>query len=69
MRLTIAEKPSLARAIAEDALQRLINGKPERPPNGSRLNVSRINKEAGLSSDGMYYYDDVIERARKECQF
>lgn len=39
----------------ESALKRLIEGKPERTPNDGKLNLSRINKEAGLSSGGIYY--------------
>ena len=48
----------------EQALNRLVNGVPERTPNDGRLSLSRINKEAGLSSGGIYYYKDFVVKAR-----
>lgn len=61
-----SDRAQITKQRLEDALQRLIHGKPERTPNDGRLNLSRINKEAGLSSGGIYYYDDFVERARLE---
>ncbi|MDN3561610.1 hypothetical protein [Vreelandella neptunia] len=61
-----SERGEITKQKLEDALQRLIEGHPERTPNDGKLNLSRINKEAGLSSGGIYYYDDFVERARRE---
>ncbi|MGO2009106.1 hypothetical protein [Vreelandella alkaliphila] len=63
---TSSERGEITKQRLEDALQRLIDGNPERTPNDGKLNLSRINKEAGLSSGGIYYYDDFVERARRE---
>lgn len=56
-------KSTIARL--EQALERLLDGKPERTPNDGRLSLSRINKEAGLSSGGIYYYDDFVQKAKR----
>lgn len=63
---TPSERGEITKQRLEDALQRLIDGNPERTPNDGKLNLSRINKEAGLSSGGVYYYIDFVEKARKE---
>jgi len=52
----------------ETALERLINGNPERTPNDGKISLSRINKEAGLSSGGIYYYAEFVDKARKEIE-
>lgn len=49
----------------EQALVRLLDGNPERTPNDGRLNISRINDEAGLSSGGIYYYGSFLEKAKR----
>lgn len=49
----------------EQALERLLNGVPERTPNDGRVSLSRINQEAGLSSGGIYYYDEFVQKAKK----
>ncbi|MGP9771710.1 MULTISPECIES: hypothetical protein [Halomonas] len=63
---TSSERGEITKQRLEDALQRLIDGNPERTPDDGKLNLSRINKEAGLSSGGIYYYGDFVERARRE---
>lgn len=50
----------------ESALNRLIEGKPERTPNDGKLSLSRINQEAGLSSGGIYYYEGFVAKAKQE---
>lgn len=61
----LSEKGKVTKIRLEQALERLLEGKPERTPNDGRLSLSRINKEAGLSSGGIYYYDDFVQKARK----
>lgn len=60
-----SERGQLTKIRLEQALERLLEGKPERTPNDGRLSLSRINKEAGLSSGGIYYYDDFVQKVRK----
>ena len=60
----LSEKGQLTKTRLEQALKRLLDGKPERTPNDGRLSLSRVNKEAGLSSGGIYYYDDFVKKVR-----
>lgn len=48
----------------ESALQRLLDGKPERTNANGKLNIHRINEEAGLSSGAIYYYKDFVAKVR-----
>lgn len=50
----------------EQALQRLFDGKPIRTTSDGKINISRINKEAGLSVSGINYYRDFIKEAKKK---
>lgn len=45
------------------ALDRLLSGTPERTKPDGRINISRINKEAGLSQGAIYYYKEFIAEA------
>ncbi len=49
----------------ERALERLLNGVPERTPHDGRVSLSRINQEAGLSSGGIYYYNEFVQKAKR----
>jgi hypothetical protein len=60
-----SDRSEITRIRLEQALSRLLDGNPERTPEDGRLSLSRINQEAGLSSGGIYYYKDFIEKARK----
>lgn len=51
-----------------DALQRLINGKPERTRADNKINLSRINEEAGCSHGLIYKYPEVVMDARVAIQ-
>lgn len=48
----------------EAALERLLNGKPEKTPNDGRISISRVNSEAGLSVGSIYYYKQFVEEVR-----
>jgi hypothetical protein len=52
----------------EQALERLFEGKPERTVGDGKVNLSRINKEAGLAVGGIYYYKDFIKAAKKKIK-
>jgi hypothetical protein len=47
----------------EQALERLIDGKPLKTKADGRISLKRINDEAGLSSGGIYYYSAFVEKA------
>jgi hypothetical protein len=50
----------------EQALARLLTGTPERTTPDGKINISRINNEAGLSVSGINYYKDFIKEANKK---
>ena len=52
----------------ELALTRLLNGEPQKTPSDGKINISRINDEAGLSAGHIYYYRKFIESARKKIK-
>lgn len=52
----------------EAALQRLLQGQPEKTPNDGRVNISRINDEAGLSAGAIYYYKDFLIKSRRAIE-
>ena len=60
----IDERGLLTRERLEQALNRVVDGVPERTPNDGGLSLSRINKEAGLSAGGIDYYKDFVVKAR-----
>ncbi|WP_436918300.1 hypothetical protein [Enterobacter hormaechei] len=62
---TLSERGKLTIMRLEQALERLLNGVPELTPHDGRLNLSRINQEAGLSSGGIYYYDEFVKKAKR----
>ena len=47
-----------------NALQRLLDGRPERTKADSKISLSRINKEAGCSHGLIYKYPGVISEAK-----
>lgn len=47
----------------ERALQRLLDGVPKRTKNDGKINISRINNEAGLKVSNINYYPEFIEQA------
>jgi hypothetical protein len=52
----------------EQALERLLEGKPLNTKPDGRINLKRINDEAGLSSGGIYYYSSFVETANQKIQ-
>lgn len=66
--VSLSERGNLTVQRLEAALERLIDGKPERTPNDGKISLSRINKEAGLSAGGIYYYAEFVDKARHEIE-
>lgn len=53
--------PEVTRKKLFDALQRLINGQPERLTGKYKVNVKAVQEEAGLSLGAAYRYPDVMD--------
>ncbi|MBF4227949.1 hypothetical protein EAY83_23820, partial [Vibrio anguillarum] len=60
-KIDIKERSEITLQRLELALNRLIDGKPEKTSNDGKINLKRINDEAGLSSGGIYYYKEFVE--------
>lgn len=52
----------------ERALQRLLDGVPKRTKNDGKINISRINNEAGLKVSNINYYPEFIEQAKEKIR-
>ena len=52
-------------SLLEDALQRLINGQPQRISKTRRISVRAVEEEAGKGDGSAYYYADFIEKIKK----
>lgn len=58
------DKKAITEAKLEQALERLVQGIPERTKPDGKISISRINSEAGLSSGSVYYYKNFLKKAR-----
>lgn len=52
----------------EQALQRLLDGNPKRTKKDGKINISRINDEAGLSTSNINYYPSFIKYAKDKIK-
>jgi hypothetical protein len=52
----------------QDALSRLLEGKPVNTRLDGRISIKRINDEAGLTHGAIYYYKDFICKAKVEIE-
>lgn len=57
-------RPQITEQRLRDALQRLLDGKPERTRADNKISLSRINKEAGCSHGLIYKYPEVMIDAK-----
>ncbi|WDL84051.1 hypothetical protein IU367_07695 [Aeromonas bestiarum] len=57
-------KTQITKQRLRNALQRLLDGKPERTKADSKISLSRINNEAGCSHGLIYKYPEVISEAK-----
>ena len=48
----------------QNALDRLLAGRPERTKADGRVSIKRINDESGLSRGAIYYYKEFVEMAK-----
>ncbi|NOI37618.1 hypothetical protein F0251_04095 [Vibrio sp. 070316B] len=51
----------------ETALQRIIQGKPNRIPTSRKLSVRAVEEEASLGNGSGYYYPEFVEKV-KQCK-
>ncbi|ENV3666420.1 MULTISPECIES: hypothetical protein [Vibrio] len=56
---------SVTRAKIEEALQRIVQGKPKIVPSTQKLSVKAVEEEAGLGSGSIYYYPDVVQKIKE----
>lgn len=61
--ITSRSEESLLRL--KEALNRLLDGRPERTKNDGRINISRINAEAGFSTGAIYHHREFVEEAKE----
>ncbi|MDW7551504.1 hypothetical protein [Pseudoalteromonas peptidolytica] len=59
--MTKIRNPEVTRKKLLDALQRLVEQKPERLSGKYRVNVKSVQEEAGLSLGSAYRYPDVMD--------
>lgn len=52
-------------SLLEDALQRLIDGQPQRISKTRRISVRAVEEEAGKGDGSAYYYSDFIDKVKK----
>ena len=52
-------------ARIEAALQRIIDGKPQRIDKSKKLSVSAVQKEAGLGQGSIYYYPALVDKIKR----
>ncbi|MGL5667567.1 MAG: hypothetical protein ACRDD9_15705 [Shewanella sp.] len=59
-----ASKTQITEQRMRNALQRLLDGQPERTKTDGKIGLLRINKEAGCSQGLIYKYPEVVADAR-----
>lgn len=59
--MTKIRNPEITRKKLIDALQRLVDGDPERLTGTYKVNVKSVQEEAGLSLGSAYRYPDVMD--------
>lgn len=58
----------LTEARLDAALNRLLNGAPERVKKGGKLTLNKVNKEAGLSHSYVHKFKDFVDRATPQIE-
>ena len=66
--MTKTRNPEITRRKLIDALQRLVDGDPERLTGKYKINVKSVQEEAGLSLGSAYRYPDVMDAISSEKQ-
>lgn len=59
---------ALTEARLDAALNRLLNGVPERVKRGGKLTLNKINNEAGLSHSYVHKFSDFVNRANPQIE-
>ncbi|TMP26684.1 hypothetical protein CWB99_17640 [Pseudoalteromonas rubra] len=64
--MTKTRNPEVTRKKLLDALQRLVEQKPERLSGKYKVNVKSVQEEAGLSLGSAYRYPDVMDAIEEQ---
>ncbi|CAH1235274.1 conserved hypothetical protein [Vibrio harveyi] len=56
---------SVTKAKIEEALQRILQGKPKIIPSAQKLSVKAVEEEAGLGSGSVYYYPEIVSKIKE----
>ncbi|ORT51724.1 hypothetical protein ST37_05095 [Vibrio sp. qd031] len=56
---------SITRAKIEEALQRILQGKPQIVSSAQKLSVKAVEEEAGLGSGSVYYYPEIVSKIKE----
>lgn len=59
-------KSNVTRAKIEEALKRILQGKPKVIPSTQKLSVKAVEEEAGLGSGSVYYYPDIVKKIKND---
>lgn len=57
-------KSNVTKAKIEEALKRILQGKPKVIPSTQKLSVKAVEEEAGLGSGSVYYYPDIVSKIK-----
>ncbi|MEZ9556348.1 hypothetical protein AB4248_15585 [Vibrio splendidus] len=57
-------KSHITRLKIEEALERILQGKPKVIYSTQKLSVKAVEEEAGLGSGSVYYYPDIVRKIK-----
>ncbi|ELR66966.1 hypothetical protein C942_04670 [Photobacterium marinum] len=60
----LSEKGSETLSLIKDAFKRVLFNTPERTPADGKINMAKVNKEAGQKRGAIYHYKDFVKQAR-----
>ena len=60
-------KSNVTRAKIEEALKRILQGRPQIIPSTQKLSVKAVEEEAGLGSGSVYYYPEIVNKIKKHA--
>lgn len=58
-------KSALTRIKIEEALSRILQGKPTVVSPTQKLSIKAVEEEAGLGSGAIYYYKDIVNKIKE----
>lgn len=61
-------KSQITRVELENALKRILSGKPERIAPNRKISVKAVEEEAGLGDGSAYYYKDIVSMIKETAK-